>query len=219
MGRDILVVTHTQARHHVEGLVGGWYDSELTSLGHRQAQRLASRIGQLAGDGRPVELYASDLLRTAQTAAPIAARLGVPATYLVDLREQSAGVAGGRPNAWLQAREIPPLRAADRMDHRNGVEGAETRRELFTRIYRAMDQILEGPCATQVVVTHGIALTAVVAAWIRMPLESASWVNFRAGPGGLTHLSQDDHHFDRAVLCLNDRSHLDGVDDSAAQAR
>ena len=211
MAKDIYVVTHTQSQHHVDGLVGGWYDTALTDFGRRQADAVAARIGELVGDRRPVEIYASDLLRAAQTAEPIGARLGAPVTLWPDLRERGYGAAGGKPDSWLDGRVVFVGRDGDRLDHRDGIEGAETKREFLTLIYRAMDRIVESPCATQVVVTHGFALTFVVAAWIKMPLESAGWVNFRSGAGGITHLREDDTLFNRYVMSLNDRTHLDGV--------
>ena len=211
MAKDIYVVAHTQSQHHVDGLVGGWYDSALTDFGRRQAGAVAARIAELVGDRGPVEIYASDLLRAAQTAEPIGAALGAPVTQLPDLRERSYGVAGGKPNAWLDGRVVFTGKDGDRLDHRDGIEGAETRREVLTRIYRAMDRIARRPCATQVVVTHGGAVTFAVAAWIRMPPESAGWVSFRSNPGGITHLSEDDALFNRQVVSLNDRTHLAGV--------
>lgn len=38
MGRTIYVVTHPGATHHCEGLVGGWYDSDLTAKGLADAR-------------------------------------------------------------------------------------------------------------------------------------------------------------------------------------
>jgi 2,3-bisphosphoglycerate-dependent phosphoglycerate mutase len=103
MARDIFVVTHAQSTHHIDGLVGGWYDTDLTDLGRRQADAISVRIAELVGDSA-VELYASDLKRAAQTAAPIAERLGVAARLMPDLREKSFGVAGGRPPpGWMNA--------------------------------------------------------------------------------------------------------------------
>jgi probable phosphoglycerate mutase len=211
MAKDIYVVAHTQSRHHLDGLVGGWYDSPLTDLGRRQAGAVAKRIADLVDDRRPVEIYASDLLRAAQTAEPISAQLGAPVTLWSDLRERSYGVAGGKPNTWLDGRVVFTGKDGDRLDHRDGIEGAETKREFLTRIFRAMDRIVESPCATQVIVTHGGAVTCVVAAWIRMPLESAGWVNFRSSAGGITHLREDDELFNRQVVSLNGRTHLNGL--------
>jgi len=92
-----------------------------------------------------------------------------------------------------------------------GIEGAETRQELATRVYEAMSGILASACAHQVVVTHGFALTFVVAAWIHLPLESAGYVALRSTSGGITVLEQDDFFHNRAVVSLNDTSHLEAV--------
>jgi 2,3-bisphosphoglycerate-dependent phosphoglycerate mutase len=211
MARDIYVVAHTQSQHHVEGRVGGWYDTPLTELGRRQAEAVAARIADLAGGRRPVEIYASDLLRASQTADAVAARLAEPVSHWSDLRERGYGAAGGQPSSWLKGQVVFAGRDGDRLDHRDGIDGAETKREFLTRIYRAMSRIVESPCATQVIVTHGFAVTFVVAAWIRMPLESAGWVTFGSNPGGITHLHEDDTLFNRHVMSLNDRAHLTGA--------
>ena len=54
-----------------------------------------------------------------------------------------------------------------------------------------------------------MALTFVVSAWIRMPLEAAGYVAFRSTSGGITVLHEDDFFHNRAVVSLNDTSHLD----------
>jgi broad specificity phosphatase PhoE len=112
MSKDIYVVAHTQSQHHVDGLVGGWYDSALTELGRRQADAVAARIAELVGDRRPVEIYSSDLLRASQTAEPIGARLNTPVVHWSDLRERSYGVAGGKPTpGWTAGLSSPPSMA------------------------------------------------------------------------------------------------------------
>ena len=153
-----------------------------------------------------VALYTSDLARTVETAAPIAARLGVTATSLPDLREMSQGTAEGRPRAWLDERFVPAPET-NRLDHVS-VDGSETKRTLATRVFAAVDRITADPCATKVVVTHGYAMTFVIAAWIRMPIDAVGHVNFGASPGGITLLEEDDVHRNRAVRYLNDTSHL-----------
>jgi broad specificity phosphatase PhoE len=201
----IYVVTHTEAQHHVDRLVGGWYDSHLTERGVQQAEAIAERLAAEIG-GDDVSVYTSDLARTAETAAPIARRFATAAQPLPDLREMNFGIAGGRPKAWLDERFVP---APDdnRLDHASS-EGAETKRALATRIYSAVDRIAAEPSPTKVVVTHGYALTFVIAAWIRMPIDAVGHVNFGAGPGGITLFEEDDVLRNRAVLYVNDRSHL-----------
>ena len=96
------------------------------------------------------------------------------------------------------------------MDHSEGIQGAETRREFATRVYGAMDSILTSPSPHLVVVTHGFALTFLVSSWIGLALDAAGRVNFRASSGGLTVLEEDDHFHNRTVALLNDTVHLAG---------
>ena len=209
--RRLYVVTHPEATHTVSGLVGGWFDSDLTERGLRQADAIARRIRALVPPDADVEVYSSDLRRAARTAEEVARRLHVTPTHLPGLREKSYGAAEGRQQAWLDERFVAPPAVGDRMGHHEGVEGAETKRAFATRVYAAMDAILSAPCAHQVVVTHGFALTFVVAAWVGMPLESTGYVNLRATSGGITLLEQDDFFHNRAVLSLDDTAHLAGL--------
>lgn len=48
--KTLYVVTHPQSIHHVEKKVGGWYDTSLTDLGHRQAKAIAARLTALCAD-------------------------------------------------------------------------------------------------------------------------------------------------------------------------
>ena len=206
--KTLYVVTHPEATHHVERLVGGQFDSELTATGRRHASAIAARLAQTLPRDAEVELFTSDLRRTAQTAQAIAAALDVGAVTMSDLREMSLGVAGGKPQQWLEDRFVPPPATGDRMNHRAGIDGSETKAELATRIYRAVETIVARPCAHQIVVTHGMALTFVIGAWIRMPVEAAGYVAFRSTSGGITTLQEDDFLRNRAVIALNDTSHL-----------
>lgn len=74
--RTIDLVTHPEARHHVAGLVGGWYDSELTPLGLRSGAAIGAALRALVPAGDDVEVSSSDLQRTRQTAEAIGSALG-----------------------------------------------------------------------------------------------------------------------------------------------
>jgi len=201
--RTLFVVTHTESVHHVEGRVGGWYDTELTAEGRRDAEVVAECLMERV-QGQNAEVFSSNLLRAAQTADAISTKLGVKTILMPALREMSYGVAEGQPQAWLNARQTPAPHG-NRLDHRSGIENGETRRELASRIYGAVDEILARPCKTQIIVTHSFALTFVVTAWIKMPLESVGYVNFRVGPGSITHLQEDEFWMSRVVASLGER--------------
>jgi probable phosphoglycerate mutase len=206
--KHLYVVTHSQATHHIERVVGGWYDSELTDLGLEQASCIALRIREMIPEDAPVEIYASDLKRTQQTADAIARRMHTPIQTVADLREKSYGEAEGKSQFWLDERFIYPPATGNRMDHHEGIPGSESRRDIAQRIYRAIDLILVSPCSHQIIVTHGFALTFVVAAWIKMPLDAAGHIAVKSTSGGLTHLHEDDVYHNRAIVSLNDTAHL-----------
>lgn len=204
--KDLFVVTHTESVHHLEGKVGGWYDTDLTARGREDAQATAERLVALVG-GSDVEIHSSDLRRASQTADAIARRFQRPVMETADLREISYGVAGGRPQAWLDAR-YSPAPDDNRLDHPCGIDRAETRREVAARVYPCVDAIVARPCETQIIVTHGFTLTLVLAAWMKIPIDATGFLSFPAKSGSITHLRQDDFFRNRAVVSLADASHL-----------
>lgn len=204
--KELFVVTHTESVHHLEGKVGGWYDTDLTARGREDAEATAERLVALVG-GRDVEIHSSDLRRATQTADAIARRFQRPVMETADLREISYGVAGGRPQAWLDAR-YTPAPDDNRLDHDCGIDGAETRREVALRVVPCVDAIVARPCETQIIVTHGFTLTLVLAAWMRIPIDACGFLSFPAKSGSITHLRQDDFFRNRAVVSLADASHL-----------
>jgi len=207
--RTLYVVTHPEAKHHLDGLVGGWYDSELTDKGRFDAKRIARELRSRIPTSSQAALYGSDLTRTTQTAEAIGREIGLTATLLPGLREKSYGSAEGRSQSWLDERFIPPPPEGDRMNHFEGIPGSETKAEFVARIYAAMDRIVESPCENQIVVTHGYALTFVIAHWIAMPMESVGYVNVRVGSGSISELNEDDFFHNRRIVSLNDLRHLD----------
>lgn len=200
--KEIFIVTHTQATHHVERRVGGWYNSALTEKGLADAALCGQRLHEIGLEGVPI--FASDLTRTRQTAETIAQRLGSRIRLDARLREMSFGEAEGVLLEELEI-EITSSDGEDRLDYR-GVPGGETKRELATRLYEAMCEIAEQERA--IVCTHGYAATFLIACWIRMPIESVGYVNFRVRPGSITRLGEDDLHANRILVSLGDARHL-----------
>lgn len=209
--RRLYVVTHPEATHHVDGLVGGWFDSRLTERGRRQADAVARRMRELVPADAACEVWSSDLARTAETATAIGAGLRVEPVLLPGLREKSYGVAEGRPQAWLDERFVMPPATGERMHHDEGVEGAETKHEFAVRVYAAVERILQNPVQHQVVVTHGFALTFVVAAFARLPLDGIGYLSLPVTGGSITVLGEDDVFHNRSVLVLDETAHLTGA--------
>ncbi|WP_329437446.1 histidine phosphatase family protein [Streptomyces sp. NBC_01280] len=209
--RTLYVVTHPEATHHVEGVVGGWHDSQLTPAGIRAAVSIAQALRAQIPNSAEVELFSSDLQRTLRTAREVAELFGVMPNLDRRLREKSYGEAGGMPQEWLDQRFIPPPAVGERMEHDEGIEGSETKAAWAQRIYAATNDILHNPREHQIIVTHGGCLTFVVASWIKMPIESAGYASFRAPSGSITTLREDDFFHNRQVVSLGDTLHLDSA--------
>lgn len=204
--RELFVVTHPESTHHVEHRVGGWFDSELTERGRCQAQRIAAALRDRVDTG--VMLFASDLRRTAETAEILAGELRCQWCLLSELREKSYGEAEGRPDAWLRERFVPPPPDGDRLEHDEGLLGAETVGQWGRRVYAGMDIVLHDAAKQTIVVTHGGTASLVVAHWIGMPVTSLGRVRFRVTPGSITHLREDDYFHNRSLESLNETAHL-----------
>jgi probable phosphoglycerate mutase len=55
--RTLYVVTLPEATHHVEGVVGGWHDSQLTPVGVRAAVSIAQALRAQVPYGAEVEMF------------------------------------------------------------------------------------------------------------------------------------------------------------------
>ena len=195
------VVTHGQAQHHVENLVGGWFDSRLTRKGVEQAQSLARFFPTLELPERTA-IYSSDLLRCRETAQLIADALGLQASFDERLREMSFGSHEGMDQARHNGIMTPSAeKPGDRLDHAI-CEGAETRRQFARRL---SDFVLalapEIECA--IIVTHGFAASFLISALQRVPVESMAFLSFRMSPGGVSELVEDDLFKNVTLMKLN----------------
>lgn len=204
--KAILIVTHAQSMHHLENKVGGWYDSNLSELGHKQSRLIAEKLKDSFSLLQP-KIFSSDLKRAYQTAEPISEAFAVPIERLPGLREMSYGEAEGKEQEWLDERFVPPPVKGDRMNHAV-CPGAETRKFFVERIYQTMESIYAATNTCSIVVSHGFAHTFIVSWWIGLPQSKTDYVHFKAQAGGITHLLEDDIYGNRSVEQLSSIDHL-----------
>ena len=153
---DLLIVRHGEsAPARVDEPAprkDGHSDPALAPEGVEQAQRLAERLAHERIDA----IYVTSLQRTAQTAAPLAQRLGIEPVVEPDLREIYLGewegvafrkyVAEGHPTAVQMFLE-------KRWDV---IPGAESNDEFAGRVRAGMERIIaKHPGQRVVVVVHG----------------------------------------------------------------
>lgn len=201
----VYVVTHPEATHHVDRLVGGWYDSRLTDQGRAQAEQIASFLRAVVPRGATTQIVSSDLTRTAQTAAIVGAALDVGVEFDADLREKSYGVAEGRPQAWLDERFIFPPAQGERLEHNEGIEGGETKRAWIERTHAAVARIERTEAEHRVIVTHGGTASCVITAWMRIPVVACAYAAFNIPSGSVTVLEEDERFHNRTLVSLGER--------------
>jgi probable phosphoglycerate mutase len=161
---ELLLVRHGESQPARDDqpfpLVDGHGDPELAAAGREQALRVAERL-EHEDIGA---IYVSTLCRTVQTAAPLAARLGIEPRVEPDLREVYLGeweggsfrrhVAEGHPTAVKMFTE-------GRWDVIPGAESAES---LATRVRGAITRIASAHAdETVVVVSHGGVIGQIMA--------------------------------------------------------
>jgi len=163
------LIRHGETRWNQEGRVQGWLDSPLTQAGVAQARLLAAR---LAGE-RLDRLFASDLGRARETAAPIAERLGLDVELDAGLRERAYGVLEGC--TWAEAEHGHPeayARVAAR-DPAYVVPGGESAEAFHARVIDAVQRIASAHAGARVaIVAHGGVLGVLFRHASGLPLDA-----------------------------------------------
>lgn len=209
----MLLIRHGESEPAVEGqsfpLVDGHGDPALSPEGRAQAAQVCARL-----ESEGIEaIYVSKLRRTAETAAGLAAALGIEVVVSPDLHEVFLGdweggefrqrIAAGDP---IVARMI----AEERWDV---IPNAEPSEAFAARAHRAVDHIARAHSGQRVAVfAHGGIIGQILA----QATGGRAFAHSGADNASVSHLVVTE---DRWVLrCFNDTNHLDGGLTTAATA-
>lgn len=149
----LFLVRHGESGWNREGLIQGQSRAApgLTGAGREHA---AAAACYLSGSGASLVL-SSDLCRARETAAPIAARLGVALRLEPRLRERDFGAAEGRPSDRADPRELG-FSGELVTDPDASPAGGESLRQFYERIRGLLGDLLSTrPARRVVLVTHG----------------------------------------------------------------
>lgn len=165
----LLLVRHGESVANEAGrLSGGGDDSELSALGHMQAEALAVALSCLPGFSLAA-VGASPLRRAAQTAEKVARAWPAAEVVVIEaLREMRYGALEGAPLADAVVRgEIARLAAAWRgggVAQCIGGSGGESPQDVATRAMSALERILrQHPGGTVLLVCHAWVAKAFLA--------------------------------------------------------
>ena len=207
---DLLIVRHGEsapARPEAPApTVDGHSDPELAPDGRQQAQRLAERLVHEQIDA----IYVTTLRRTAETAAPLAAKLGITPIVEPDLREIHLGEWEGFAfRKYVSERH--PLAIQMFLEKRwDVIPGAESNDAFAERVRRGLQRIIDNHEGQRVVVVvHGgvigqsMSLATGAPTFSFIGADNASISQIVAMPEGLGR--------EWVVRRFNDTAHLDPV--------
>ena len=182
-------------------LLEGAADPELSEAGVAQSERLAEYLST----EHVHAIYASPLRRAMQTAAPLAARLGLPVSEVDGIAEYDRHSSEYIPIEELRASKDPrwtELLADDWTDR------PETKLQFATRIHESIEQIIADHRGDNVaVVCHGGVINAYLARVLGTP-DSTSFFypNYTS-----IHRVVASSGGQRQVLTINETAHLRGT--------
>lgn len=162
------LVRHGETTYNAERRIQGQqHDVPLSDLGREQAHGIAEQLTSTSAS----LIYASDLLRTVETARIIAGRIAAPIVETPALRELHFGIAQGR-----LYEEVIELVKDWRTAPDSRVEGGESFREMYARVAKFLDGLRASPPADEVVlVTHGGTMNAALAYLAGRGVEEMEW--------------------------------------------
>lgn len=164
--RQVYLIRHGETEWNVQRRIQGQSDSPLTLMGERQAGQAAARLRAIG----ITHVIASDLGRTQQTGAIIAAACDCPLTLDARLRELNMGVLESRYLASLNAQEEQWRLSLLDGSPAGRIPQGETMSELGARMQQALNDCLTLPPGSRpLLVSHGIALGCLLSTILGLP--------------------------------------------------
>ncbi len=200
----VLLVRHGESapalRDEPFALHDGHGDPELDPVGVEQAERLGLRLAKQRVDA----IYVTTLRRTHETAAPLAARLGLTPIIEPDLREVFLGEWEGGALRWKAAAGDPIFQEIFREERWDVIPGAEALDDFEARTQRGLQRIVDAhPDGRVVVVVHG----GVIGQLLHHVTGSRRFAFAGADNGSISEVVVTT---ERSILRrYNDTSHLD----------
>ncbi len=199
---EIYLARHGETDWNAVRRFQGQTEIALNQRGQRQAERLATRMHDVA----LAAIYASDLSRAVETAAPSARQQGLEVIKDARLRERHYGAFEGHLYAEVM-HEFPDLyRGWQERDPQCDLGGGESLRQLAARCEAFLDEIaLKHQGQTILIVTHGGVLDLAYRHVKRLPLEvPRDWETPNAALNHVRFQSNAWH-----LMFWADREHLD----------
>jgi len=200
--KNIIVIQHTQAVHHTNGMIGSLTEWELTDFGKTQAECIGKNILAFIGNKEFV-MYSSNQIRARQTADIIGRHLGLEYTTDDRLREQDLGEAVGKSVDWAHKNTIVWMKNVDDRPF----SGTETKREKWNKLLPFVNRIIESNDENVILISHGGTVSIFAAIWLGLKVENLNHSDLSSSAGGVS-IFQEDTDGKHTIKRLNDMSFL-----------
>jgi probable phosphoglycerate mutase len=154
---EVILIRHGASAPAIPGtpfpMLEGHSDPPLAPEGEAQAQAVGERLaGEDLGG-----IFITGLLRTVQTAAPLAERLGLEPEVVPQLREVHLGEWEGGEHRIRVAERDPIAMQSLREERWDVIPGAERMEEFAARVRSGLERVVQGagPGRTVAAVAHG----------------------------------------------------------------
>lgn len=147
----LTLIRHAESEGNASGFINTAVPGPgLTAKGEQQAQKVADTLRGKDFDG----VYASDMIRTQQTAAPLAKDLDEQVQILPGLREIEAGWFEGKPDADAASYMLAPSQWLDG-DRDATIPGSISGNEFNDRFTQAVQKIYDSGDKNAAAFAHG----------------------------------------------------------------
>ena len=158
--KKLILVRHGETDWNAEGRIQGMLDVPLNALGMQQAALAAA---ELARSIDMADMVSSDLVRTRETATPIADASGFEPRFDARIRERHFGVWQGKTYEEWRVQDAVGMARYNAGDPDYGPEGGETASQFLKRCVDAVtDLVLGSKEKTLILVTHGGVVSSMV---------------------------------------------------------
>lgn len=155
----IVLIRHGETEWNALGLYQGQQNSPLTDEGRQQARALAVRLRDEPLDA----LYASDLERTQETAAPLVEATGLDLRIEPGLGERHYGIFQGLARSDVEGLHPEAHAAYISGDPDYQIPEGESTRQFFERVVQCLEQLAARHAGEHIaVVTHGGTITMAI---------------------------------------------------------
>ncbi len=195
-----MTTTFFLVRHAAHALLGRVLAGRSPGVHIDEAGRIqAEQVARRLADERISVIEAGPQPRTRETAAPIAARVGLPVGIELALDEVDVGEWTGRTFHELEA--DPRWRTWNKARGSAGAPGGETMGEVQARIVCHLDRVRgKHPEGRVVMVSHGDVIKAAIVFYLGLTLDALS--RFEISPAGLSTLVIGD--WGSKIITLNE---------------